>query len=334
MADADDKIGQDAQKKIDDFLANFKFTNHENLRDAGYEVVDTQRRQGGLGYVVPLRRLSESNDKLYAGKFTAKYVRGGEQDTRREVATLQALQDVPGIMRYYESFATTTDYVIVTEYFAGGNCQEVLSRQGFFPEAQLWLHAKSLFSTLAQIHAKGFLMADIKAENVMFQEDQADSRVCFVDYGAIVAMTHENAHSPMSYTRYAQSPEIYMSVPVYQTHDIWTMGVLLYFMASGNYPCGEDGSKVLDPVEFKGIIWECHSENLKDLIKACLERIPEYRITAKQALEHAWFEDTNLMTDEQQQQVVRRYFMTNLARRLFHLVSFALRLEEKMDPIK
>lgn len=74
--------------------------------------------------------------------------------------------------------------------------------------------------------------------------------------------------------------------------DMWSMGIILYFMLSGAYPFSfrkleEDIMNT--PVLFLGPNWDKVSMEAKHLVSQLLEKDQFSRITAKDALSHAWF---------------------------------------------
>lgn len=77
--------------------------------------------------------------------------------------------------------------------------------------------------------------------------------------------------------------------------DIWSAGVIMYFMLSGALPYKfnslENYQKniKLTPLDFERGVWTKLSDECKDLIKKLLNFDPNKRVTASRAMKHPWF---------------------------------------------
>merc|ERR1740121_2984530 len=85
-----------------------------------------------------------------------------------------------------------------------------------------------------------------------------------------------------------------------QQADIFSIGIILCQLFTGWHPFyvpGDDEQAVREkisfpePVVFPREVWEAVSKEGMDLCRALLEKCPQKRLTAAQALAHQWFQD-------------------------------------------
>ena len=97
------------------------------------------------------------------------------------------------------------------------------------------------------------------------------------------------------------APEILLRVPYGKPVDIWSIGVLCYFLLCGYAPFdNEDQMAQLQNV-IRGNFdfdsddcWQSVSEVAKDFIRKCLAIDPTTRPTAEELLQHAWLLNTKV----------------------------------------
>ena len=85
-----------------------------------------------------------------------------------------------------------------------------------------------------------------------------------------------------------------MRAPYNKEVDIWSLGIILYYILCGHLPF--KGRKeviiaekiVSDDLEFDEDEWENRTKKVKDLISSCLKKEPEERITINEFLNHPW----------------------------------------------
>ncbi|PNX88845.1 calcium-dependent protein kinase 8-like protein, partial [Trifolium pratense] len=93
---------------------------------------------------------------------------------------------------------------------------------------------------------------------------------------------------------YYMAPEVLKRRNYGPEIDIWSAGVILYFLLCGFPPFWAETEKgvsqaIIDyAVDFKRDPWPHVSDNAKDLVKKMLDPNPERRLTAQEVLDHPW----------------------------------------------
>ena len=158
---------------------------------------------------------------------------------RREARAAAALTH-PGIATVYALDTIDDRLFLATEYVAGENLREHLSR-GPLAEPDVRDIGRQLARTLAAAHDRGIVHCDIKPENVMWIRGGA---VKILDFGLahLLAATAQEAgpqrtqEGALFGTPAYMSPEQLRGEPAGPAADIFAVGVMLAELSSGVHP--------------------------------------------------------------------------------------------------
>ena len=204
----------------------------------------------------------------------------------------------PAVTKILETFETDKYMLIIMEYISGGNLQNFVKKRRKLCEKTAKILFRQLIQGIKYIHSKGIVHRDIKLENILLDLNNI-VKIC--DFG--VGKITEKGHKLLDQcgTPVYMAPEIiqgdgYEGFPV----DIWSAGVALYIMLSGNIPFNRDKTHDLQSaiinLPYKKI--DDISDSANDLLKNILEKDPTKRLTPDQILEHPWMLEYNGKDDE------------------------------------
>ncbi|TDR20565.1 serine/threonine-protein kinase [Marinicella litoralis] len=103
--------------------------------------------------------------------------------------------------------------------------------------------ASSMSHALGAVHQAGLVHGDVKAANVM--KDQNDQLV-LMDFGAGLESGTEHASNHSIGSPMLMAPELFQQQPKSPATDMYALGCLLFYLASGQYPV--KGENILDIV--------------------------------------------------------------------------------------
>ncbi|GGM50292.1 hypothetical protein GCM10012275_21440 [Longimycelium tulufanense] len=172
---------------------------------------------------------------------------------------------------------------LATEYVAGPNLHEAVTRHGPLPEPAVRMLTAGLAEALSAIHAAGLVHRDLKPGNVLLGVD--GPRV--IDFGISRAM--EGASLTMTGVFFGTpgffSPEQTTGEEIGPASDVFSLAAVLVFAATGSSPFGEGHTTALlyrvvhtDP-DLSRL-----SPGLRELLGPCLAKDPVARPTPAQLL--------------------------------------------------
>ncbi|MFO0842053.1 MAG: protein kinase [Gemmataceae bacterium] len=259
----------------------------------GYELVGEVGR-GGMGVIYKARE--PSLDRFVALKFLPpEYSRDPDRLGRflREARTASALNH-PHICTVHALGEHEGRPFLVMEFIEGDTLQALVARRVGVPEAARLVGQAA--RALAAAHAAGVVHRDIKPENVMVR---ADGLVKVVDFGLArrlptlaAPVPDGNDTSPGMFlgTAAYMSPEQARGEPVDSASDVFSLGIVLYQLATGSHPFEADSALGMmyaittrQPVPPSRLNPKVPAA-LDGLIEAMLRKAPRLRPTADETV--------------------------------------------------
>ena len=176
-----------------------------------------------LGRKVAIKMLHEryANDTQFVERF------------RRE-ATHAAGLSHPNVVSIYDRGEAEGSYFIVMEYVEGRTLKELLVTRGPCPVPVAISYVRQVLAALRYAHRNGIVHRDIKPHNVLVDHE---GRVKVADFGIARAGSSQitEAGSIIGTAQYL-SPEQARGAPVDESSDLYSTGIVLYELLTGDLP--------------------------------------------------------------------------------------------------
>jgi tetratricopeptide (TPR) repeat protein len=120
------------------------------------------------------------------------------------------------------------------EFLEGKNLAQLLREGGLFDERRSSEVGIALLRALAAVHSRGIVHGDVKAQNVMIEND---GRIVLADFGVGRELDAiENGESCLSGTPLYLAPELFAGKSATPASDLYSLGVLLFHLTTGAFP--------------------------------------------------------------------------------------------------
>ena len=181
---------------------------------------------------------------------------------------------------------------LIMPLIKNGSAFKYIVEGQIIPEDECWKMLHDVASGLAYLHEKQppLIHQDIKPDNIMIDDE---GRYLITDFGISArvrstirgAQAQEQSGGTLAYMgpeRFSQTPKPIMA------SDVWSMGAMMYELMTGTPPFGNHGGMLQKNGADIPLIEEEYSQELKDIIYACLAKEPWDRPSAKKVEEQTY----------------------------------------------
>ena len=141
----------------------------------------------------------------------------------------------PNIVNIYDVGVEGTTHYIVMEYVSGKTLKERIRTEGHLPTAEALQVAENIASALAHAHSTGLVHCDIKPHNILMMKDGTAKVADFGIARAVTESTMTYSGNVVGSVHYF-SPEQAKGTMITPKSDVYSLGVVLYEMLTGQLP--------------------------------------------------------------------------------------------------
>jgi len=177
---------------------------------------------------------------------------------------------------------------LVLEFVDGGDlerwiaCKTSPMRQ-LIPEQEIWYLFYQIASAVDYIHKTRIIHRDLKPANVLLTRDM---QVKLTDFGLSRMTPHNTGPKTVCGTPYYMSPERINEIGYSYSSDVWSLGCILYEMATLKSPFYGEKENItslmakIERADYPPITDECYSDQLRALVDACMMPLAVDRLKA------------------------------------------------------
>lgn len=193
---------------------------------------------------------------------------------KQESVNLTKLKNFSGFPKLLATgFSNKLNYNVISKQ-DGLDLYEYCATTGkVFREREVKDIARELLKLISKMHKKKIIHGDLKPENIVY--DPASRTLSLIDF--------EGKHTK----EYSSPEQIFPGKTVTCKTDLWSLGVVLYWLMTANYPFA-DYKELRDKRLKLPVTW---SSEFKQFIYCLIERDISLRYNADEALNHTWLQE-------------------------------------------
>jgi serine/threonine protein kinase len=175
------------------------------------------------------------------------------------------------------------------DYYPQSDLFEVLTAVGPLSQDAALDVMIGILSALSHIHSKGIIHRDVKAENVLLNDQ---GQAVLIDFGIATFLEDMEGMSKTCGSPCYAAPEVVSGAPYDTKADVFSAGVIFYYVLSRKLPfTGSDLAAVLRRLArcrltnlFDALPWASVDIRLKEIIVMMLDKSVDHRVSSAQAL--------------------------------------------------
>ncbi len=208
---------------------------------------------------------------------------------KREARTIGKLDSHPNIVTVYR-YATQEDtHYMAMQLIRGETLTQMLGRlkrkKNYMPYADVLNIMRQVAAALDYAHKNQIIHRDVKPSNIMVEEETG--RVVLMDFGLVMeAGTESTLGTAFGTPRYIAPEQAISSQQAVPQSDIYSLGVILFEMLTGQVPFDEESamslalSHITNPPPSPREIRADLSESVAKIVLKALEKQPENRFSS------------------------------------------------------
>lgn len=265
----------------------------------------------GAFALVKRAHLIKNRSKVFAVKFihlsSSKRSGLSEQQIGQEILLHRACSGHPNIIKLMDYGADTNWLWIAMELAPGGDLFDKIEPDYGVDEEIAHFYFKQLISSIEFIHQKGVAHRDIKPENILLD---SQGNLKLADFGLAAVYKTKSGKRRQCTTPCGSPPYMAPEVASFSGYDptgadLWSCGIVLYVLLTGQTPWEEPTLQDTDFTNFvendgkiHSFPWSKFDPLVLSLLRSLLKPDSSKRISIENIRKHLWVNKSNIFTND------------------------------------
>ena len=271
---------------------NTKYEIRESLGKGGYgNVFKAYKKNSNEQFAVKVIQKSKIQSKDY------KYI-------SQEINILKLIKKAnhKNVIKPYEIYENSEFIFIIFEYVPLGDLKEfLLKHESLICVKRIKKISYQILSAVHYLHKIGLVHRDLKLNNIMCMLDSDNNiNIKLIDFGfSTITAKHQSMNEAIGTVNY-MPPEIVNREDYTDKVDVWSYGIILYYMRYKRFPFDDNRKKIsiiyqnirMGRFKFGNLKYDFTPEEdlqYKKLIMRCLQVDPEKRVSIEEMKKDVWF---------------------------------------------
>ena len=277
------------KKQINDLKTNIKIEEDLLKNNIGQYIIEDKLGEGIFG-TVKLATHKITKEKVAIKILNKNRITKAQKTLlSRELSIFKKMNHF-NIIKLYSIIETESIIYLIQEYSSGKELSDYIQNHSKIDEKEICKFFQQIISGIEYIHYMGIAHRDLKPENILLTRA---NDIKIIDFGLSNIYSEGELLKTSCGSPYYAPPEMLQGKPYNGLYsDIYSCGIILYYMLSKKLPFNENNNKELYKkiIEGKFQMPKNISKEAQDLLKKIIKVNPEERIKIKDIKNHPWFQ--------------------------------------------
>ncbi len=241
---------------------------------------------GSSAFGTVYKAKSKQNDKIVIVKEYSKFQKEGYEIHQNEINNLEILKS-DNTINCIKICQSDENYYIIRDYYWGTLEDFIKIHPKGVPPKEIQKILLDLSNAFKKLNEKEYIHRDIKPYNILLSLNVKNGYKAILSGIYLAKKFTQVDYYSLRGMRYITPPEAIRGDTFNMKYDLWSVGILIYFMIKGKYPFDGKRDIVILPQIEKGVNLDISDDkDLNDLLKKTLEKNVDQRISWDSFFQH------------------------------------------------